>query len=94
MAKIAPNSEMPNEPPIERKKVAAPLAAPRSFCSTLFCAISIEVCIRKPMPTPSTTMYSEDISLLVSTSSMDSSAMPAVITTPPMIGNARYLPVG
>ena len=56
LAKIAPNSEMPNEPPIDRKKVAAPLAAPRSFCSTLFCAISIVVCMRKPMPTPSTTM--------------------------------------
>lgn len=56
LAKMAPKSEMPNEPPMERKKVAAPLAAPRSFCSTLFCAISIEVCIRKPMPTPSTTM--------------------------------------
>jgi hypothetical protein len=47
---------MPIEPPIDRKNVAAPLPAPRSFCSTLFWAISIEVCIRKPMPTPSTTM--------------------------------------
>ena len=56
LAKIAPKRETPNEPPMDRKKVAAPLAAPRSFCSTLFCAISIEVCMRKPMPTPSTTM--------------------------------------
>lgn len=80
---------MPNEPPIDRKNVAAPLAAPRSFCGTLFCAMSIEVCMRKPMPTPSTTMNSEDSSLLVPTSSIVSRPMPAVMTTPPTIGYTR-----
>jgi hypothetical protein len=54
--KIAPNAATPNEPPIERKNVAALLATPRSRCSTLFCAISIVVCMRKPMPAPSATM--------------------------------------
>ena len=38
---MAPNIETPNEPPIERKNVAALLETPRSFCSTLFCAMSI-----------------------------------------------------
>jgi hypothetical protein len=36
VVETAPNSDTPNEPPMERKNVAALLATPRSFCSTLF----------------------------------------------------------
>ena len=53
-AKIAPNSDTPIEPPICWKNIRELLATPMSFGSTLFCAISVVICIRKPMPMPST----------------------------------------
>ena len=54
----APNRDTPKEPPIERKNVAELLDTPRSFWSTLFWAMSMVVCMRNPMPTPSTAMNS------------------------------------
>ena len=53
--KITPNSDTPSEPPICWKKLRELLATPMSCCGTLFCTISEVICMRKPMPTPSTT---------------------------------------
>ena len=46
----------PKEPPSVRKSVVVDEATPMSLSSTLFCATSIVICIRKPMPAPSTAM--------------------------------------
>ena len=53
-AKIAPNADTPIDPPICWKNVRELLATPMSRCSTLFCATSVVICMRKPMPRPST----------------------------------------
>ena len=53
-AKIAPNSATPIEPPICWKNARELLATPMSRGSTLFCTITEVICIRKPMPMPST----------------------------------------
>ncbi len=71
---------------MERKKVEALLATPRSFCSTLFWAISMVVCIRKPMPRPSTAMNTPVCQAGVLTSIMESSHMPNAMPAPPRIG--------
>jgi hypothetical protein len=55
--------------------------------------MSIVVCIRKPMPTPSTAMKSASWVFVVNTSSCASSTMPTVMPMPPMIGKSRYFPV-
>jgi hypothetical protein len=39
---------------------------------TLFCAISIVICMMKPMPAPSTAMNSPDMKRVVCTSIVDS----------------------
>ncbi len=52
----APRSATPNEPPIERRNVAAPVAVPRSLRSTAFCTARTSTCITMPRPSPSTTM--------------------------------------
>ena len=54
-AKMAPNAATPIDPPICWKNIRELLATPMSRGSTLFCAISVVICIRKPMPRPSTT---------------------------------------
>lgn len=52
----APMIATPKELPSVRKRVVAEEATPMSFSSTLFCATSIVICIRKPMPAPRTAM--------------------------------------
>lgn len=52
----APMIATPKELPSVRKRVAPEDATPMSFSSTLFCATSMVICIRKPMPAPSTAM--------------------------------------
>ena len=84
--KMAPASETPNEPPIDRKNVVALLATPRSFGSTLFCEISIVVCMRKPIPRPSTSMNDAVTVFVVWTSMVDSRPMPTTMMTPPSTG--------
>ncbi len=69
-----------------RNRVAVELATPMSLSSTLFCATSMVICIRKPMPAPSTTIQQAEVKPEVSVERVDSSTMPAVITTVPMIG--------
>lgn len=72
-----------------RNRVAAPLAAPMSFISTLFWAMSIVFCIRKPSPAPSTSMNRPVVRRVESTVSWASSSMPAVMKTPPTMGKTR-----
>ncbi len=54
--KSEPISATPKEPPSVRKRVADEDATPMSFMSTLFCATSMVICIRKPSPAPRTAM--------------------------------------
>ena len=63
--KITPNSETPIDPPICWKNARELLATPMSFCSTLFCTMSEVICIRKPIPTPSTTKNRAEVSRVV-----------------------------
>ena len=56
LVKSAPMIATPKEPPSVRKRVVEEEATPMSFISTLFCATSMVICIRKPMPAPSTAM--------------------------------------
>ena len=53
-ANTAPNAATPIDPPICWKNVRALLATPISCGATLFCATSVVICIRKPMPRPIT----------------------------------------
>ncbi len=52
----APMIATPKELPSVRKRVVEEEATPMSFSSTLFCATSMVICIRKPMPAPRTAM--------------------------------------
>lgn len=52
----APMIATPKELPSVRKSVVVDEATPMSSSSTLFWATSIVICIRKPMPAPSTAM--------------------------------------
>ena len=55
-AKIAPKMATPNEPPIERKKVAVEVATPMFSGCASFWTTSTSTCITSPMPTPTTSM--------------------------------------
>lgn len=46
----------PKELPSVRNRVVEEDATPMSFISTLFCATSKVICIRKPRPAPNTAM--------------------------------------
>lgn len=83
----------PNEPPSVRKRVAEEDATPMSFISTLFCATSMVICIRKPRPAPRTAMKTPDIRRLVPVSICESRNRPTTIRPPPAIGNILYLPL-
>jgi len=87
LAKIAPNTETPMEPPICWKNNRELLATPMSFSSTLFCAISEVVCMSRPMPSPSTTKNSPEVTRVVATPSIDSRNMPTPIPTEPATGS-------
>ena len=52
--RIAPNSAVPNEPPICRKNVTELVATPMSLRSTEFCTTVISTCMVKPRPAPRT----------------------------------------
>ncbi len=45
-----------------------------SFIATLFCAMSMVICMRQPMPAPRTTMKMLAVSAVLSTSIVASSA--------------------
>ncbi len=85
--KIAPNSETPNEPPIDRKNVAARAghargpSAPRCSARSASWSASGSPCRSRAPP-----CNSETVSLVVSTSTVDSSASATVMITPPITG--------
>lgn len=59
--KIAPMIATPKELPSVRNSVIEEDATPMSAFPTLFCAISMTICIRKPMPAPSTAMERPEV---------------------------------
>ena len=90
---MAPNADTPIDPPICWKNSRELLATPISRTATLFCASRVVICMRKPMPSPSTTMNSPAVTRLVFTPSMESRNMPTVMPPAPRIGRALYRPV-
>ncbi len=89
----APMIATPKDEPRVRNSVVEDEATPMSFISTLFCATSMVICIRQPMPAPSTAMYTPEVNRLVSVSIWASRNSPAVISTLPTIGKTLYLPL-
>src|SRR3546814_1411974 len=74
---MAPNTEMPMDPPRLRKKLADEVTTPMSWGSEAFCIASTRTCMTMPMPRPSTSMYSDDSSREVAASMVDSRVIPA-----------------
>jgi hypothetical protein len=58
-----------------------------SFSSTLFCAIIEVICMSRPMPRPSTTKNSPEVTRVVATPSIDSRYMPAPMPMEPATGS-------
>ena len=71
---------------MDRKNVAAEVAAPRSRGVTAFCTASTSTCMTSPSPTPSTNMYADATGVGGAGASRESSSMPTVITAVPTIG--------
>ena len=56
LAKMAPNTAVPNDPPIIRKKVTPEVAVPSSSYGTAFWTATVRTCRIRPSPSPNTTM--------------------------------------
>jgi hypothetical protein len=87
-AKIVPKIATPKEPPTERKKVAVDVATPISCGRTSFWTTRTSTCMTSPIPTPTTSMYSEASQGAVPTPRRESRYMPQTSTAVPAIGNA------
>ena len=85
---MVPKIATPNAPPTDRKKVAVEVATPMSCGGTSFCTTRIITCITSPMPTPTTSMYTEASQGAVPTRSRESRYMPTIRIAVPAIGNA------
>ena len=88
LAKIVPKIATPKEPPTERKNVAVEVATPISSGGTSFWTTSTSTCITRPIPTPTTSMYSDASHGAVPTPSRESRNMPPTRIAVPAIGNA------
>src|ERR1035437_568253 len=91
--KMAPKIAVPNDPPMDRKKVAPEGATPSSGEGTACWPISTSACTTQPSPTPSTNMYSAATVKLVPTPNRDKSKSPIVRSAVPAIGKTRQRPV-
>ena len=76
----------PKEEPSVRNRVVDEDATPMSFISTLFWATSMVICIRQPMPRPTTAMKMPEVSREVPVSIVDSRYSPMTIRTLPRTG--------
>ena len=54
LAKMAPNTAVPNEPPIMRKNVTPDVAVPSCSYGTAFWTATTRTCMTRPSPTPNT----------------------------------------
>ncbi len=89
----APMMATPNEAPRVRNRVVDDDATPMSFISTLFWATSMVICIRQPMPRPTTAMKTPEVKREVPVSIVDSRYRPTTISAPPRTGKILYRPV-
>ncbi len=87
LAKIAPKTATPTEPPTWRNSVDPEVATPSSSYGTAFWAASTSTCIVIPSPSPSTSMYSSVCQVGIETLSPVSSAIARVMSAVPAIGN-------
>jgi hypothetical protein len=86
LAKIAPKTDTPNEPPMLRKKVAPDVAAPRSAKSAEFCTAMTRTWMIKPREKPSTRKSRDVTAVEVCSSSRDSRNSATQSTAVPTIG--------
>jgi hypothetical protein len=63
--KIDPKSDTPIDAPIERKNVAADVAVPRWPYGTAFWTATTSTCMTRPIPSPSTNMYTDAVKSVV-----------------------------
>ena len=85
--KIEPNTAVPSEPPIPRISVTPDVAEPSTAYGTAFWTARISTCITSPSPRPSTSRYSDAVSVLVPTPRSESRNSPTAITAVPTTGN-------
>lgn len=80
---------MPSEPPIVRRSVVVPVAAPMSRGSALLIVMSRVLWIRKPMPAPSTNVSADGTAVGVSAPTVRSARPPTAVNAPPTMVYAR-----
>lgn len=90
---MVPNTAVPNELPSVRKNVTPEVAVPNSAYSTVFWTAMVNTCMHRPIPSPSTNMYTDSSHALVELSIRESKYSPSAITRAPTIGKIRYFPV-
>jgi hypothetical protein len=79
----------PKEPPMGRKNVAVAVATPM-FCGLAsFWTTRTRTCITSPIPTPTTSMYTEASHGAVPGPRRDSRNMPTTSVAVPAIGDTR-----
>ena len=83
---MAPNSAVPNEPPICRKNVTELVATPMSLRSTEFCTTVIRICIVQPRPAPRTYIDRPAYQYGEVAVSCDSISSATITVAAPMIG--------
>lgn len=81
-----PNSAVPNDAPIWRKKFTPAVALPMSRWATEFCVVRTSADMMQPMPRPSTVMDRLDCPREVVASISDSRYTPAMASPAPMTG--------
>src|ERR1017187_6896385 len=92
LLKLAPKAATPKEPPIERKNVEEDVATPSWLRGTAFCTATTSTCMTPPMPTPRTTMYSDETTSEVDGVSRENRKRPRPTTAVPRTGKILYLP--
>ena len=82
----APNSEVPNAPPSDRKKVTAAVPVPIESAGTAFWVARIMICMVMPMPAPRTMTYRLMVRCEVWRPRWERSHMPMITMNEPRIG--------
>ena len=88
LAKIAPNTATPTDPPSERNRFADAVVMPSSLRSTAFWIAIVSTCETMPKPRPNSTSSAATSPYAVSAPMPDSSASPTAISASPATGNA------
>ena len=91
--RTASETAAPRVPPIERKNVTELVDRPMSLGGSAFWTTITSICMVRPRPIPTTSMYAMTCGMGVSTFRVESSSMPINMVAVPRIGKILYLPV-